>query len=362
MRDGTGPSRILVLTLGGILAMSGAVAVQTRPPHRQTRRLMGTLCEVTIYHHDPEAAEDASTAALDEMERVDRLLSNYDPASELSTMNREAPGAPFRVSEELFRFMERSRQFFDDTAGAFDPTVGPLVRAWGFFGPQPARPSNEAIAAAKAVSGFSRVALDQSARTVHYSVPGLEFDPGGIGKGYAVDRAVVILRAHGIASALVSAGGSTLFAIGQPPGRDAWRIAIADPADVERPLCHVHVRDAAVSTSGVSRRSVREGTRQFSHIFDPRTGEPVEDMCQVTVVAADATGSDALTKAAFVLGRDAVLRLFTRLGTSNHALRLEGPCRERIAVWNTPWSGSVFGPATPNDGPAGRAASSARTR
>jgi thiamine biosynthesis lipoprotein len=320
---------------------------------------MGTLCDVTIYDADPEAAARASAAALDEMQRVDRLLSNYDPKSELSVMNREAPRGPMRVSEELFRFVERSRDYFDETAGAFDPTVGPLVRAWGFFGPSPARPAAEAVAAAKAASGFSKVVLDERARTVFYTVPGLEFDPGGIGKGYAVDRAVAILKRRGITAALVSAGGSTLFAIGHPPDRTAWRIAVADPADVERPFRYVRLRDAAVSTSGVAQQSVREGTRRWSHIFDPRTGEPVEGMCQVTVVAADATASDALTKAAFILERAAVLRLFTRLGKNAHAMRVEGLCGGRTAVWVTPWSGDVFTAVPANDEPAGRTASKA---
>jgi thiamine biosynthesis lipoprotein len=326
---------------GAIVALTGSAQA---PPslHRQSRTLMGTLCEVQVYHADARVAETAITRALDEMQRVDRLLSNHDPASELSAMNREAAKAPFRASEELFGFVRRSQDFFKETQGAFDPTVGPLVRAWGFFGPRPVRPPDAAIAAAKASSGFSKVILDASARTVFYAAPGLEFDPGGIGKGYAVDKAVKALGQADITSALVSAGGSTIFAIGHPPGRDRWRLGVGDPDDVERPIRYVHLRDAAVSTSGVAQRSIRETTRRYSHVFDPRSGEPVENMCQASVVTTTATDSDALTKAAYVLDRDAVLRLFKERGERSHALRVEGACGRESTVWVTPWSTGTF--------------------
>lgn len=352
MLTDTFQARVLALTLTGVLAASGAPSVQSESPYRQTRRLMGTLCEITVYHSDASVAERAAAAGLDEMQRVDRLLSNYDQASELSAMNREASRSAFVASAELFAFVERSRRYFDETSGTFDPTVGPLVRAWGFFSQQPSKPAREAIDAARAKSGFDKVALDSQARTVRYRVDGLEFDPGGIGKGWAVDKAVQRLRQDGIASALVSAGGSTLYAIGHPPGRDGWRIAVGDPANVERPLRYVLLRDRGVSTSGVAQRSVREATRRYSHIFDPRTGSPVEGMCQVSVVTPDATGSDALTKAAYILNQEAVLALFTRLGTEFHAMRVEGDCGEGGRQWTTPWSGAIFiGPSKESPAP-----------
>lgn len=341
------PSAILIATLAGALAGRGASPDQPSPV-RQARRLMGTLCEVQVYHDDPVLAANATTAALDEMERVDRLLSNYVPESELSAMNRAAATTPAVVSAELFGFVQECRRYVERTRGAFDPTVGPLVRAWGFTTPEPARPSDEAIAAAKARTGFDKVRLDEAARTVSYAVPGMEVDPGGIGKGYAVDRAMEVLARAGIRSALVSAGGSTLYAIGHPPGRDGWRVAVGDPVNVETPVAVVVLRDASVSTSGVSYRSVRDGGRRFSHVFDPRTGEPVEGMCQATVVAPTATASDALGKAAFILAR-AELEDVLAAGAGEHALRLEGPCGAGVRRWITPWSSDVF-----RDRPAAR--------
>ena len=143
---------------------------------------MGTFCEIQVCHSDASLARQAMRRALDEMERVDRLLSNYDPESELSALNREASRAPFRVSEELFNFVQRCEVFYEGTENAFDPTVAPLVRAWGFSTPHPGKPSDAEIAAAKSKSGFDRVQLNEAARTVSYTVAGMEIDPGGIGK------------------------------------------------------------------------------------------------------------------------------------------------------------------------------------
>ncbi len=314
---------------------------RTDPPiHRLSTKLMGTLCEIQVCHSDAALAQQAIRRAFEEMERVERLLSNHDPASELSALNRGASRSPFRVSDELFNFVLQCRALHEATGNAFDPTVGPLVRAWGFLTSHPGKPADKDIAAAKAASGFDKVQVNEAARTIFYAAPGMEIDSGGIGKGYAVDRAVQVLSEAGIDKALVSAGGSTLYALGSPPGRPGWRIAIKNPADWQQPLALVNLCGSSLSTSGVSEKSVQDGSRRYSHIFDPRTGEPVEGMCQVTVIAPRAADSDALTKAAFILPRDSVMNLFRRR-PGVHALRMEGSCGES-SVWITPWSSSVF--------------------
>jgi len=331
----------IVAFLSAAMVTAGAAEPQTGDAQRGARRLMGTFCEIQAHHKDARAAERAIEDALDEMQRVDRLLSNYDAASELSAMNRRAARGPFRASPELYGFVKRCGEYVTASKGAFDPTVGPLVRAWGFFTPRPAKPSDEEIAAAARVSGFDKVRLDDAQQTVSFTVPGVEIDPGGIGKGYAVDRAVRVLRRAGVTSALVSAGGSTLYAIGHPPGRPAWRVAVSDPSDREHPVRFAQLKDLALSTSGVSEKFVVVDGRRYSHLFDPRTGRPVEGMCQVSVVASSATGSDALTKAPFILPREDTRRLFEREKTV-HVLRIEGSCGPGRVVWTTPWSSAVF--------------------
>jgi len=302
---------------------------------------MGTLCEVRVYHDDRTEARVAAIAALDAMADVDDLLSNYKPESELSTLNREAARAPFHASAALFDFVQQCAGYHDATQGAFDPTVGPLVRAWGFMTTNPARPSPAVIADAKSRSGFDKVTIDAIARTIAFRTAGMEIDPGGIGKWYAVDKAVDVLKQHGIRSALVSTGGSTLFAIGAQPGRAAWSVAVNNPNDPANPFALIDLRDTSLSTSGTSQRAVQIGGRRHGHLFDPRTGEPVEDTCQATVVAPTGTESDALTKAAFILPRETVRQLFeSRTGV--HALRVDGDCAGEHVLWATPWSSQVF--------------------
>ena len=301
---------------------------------------MGSLSEIQVYHADPALAARAMAAALDEMQRVDRLLSNYRPDSELSRMNSAAPKAPFRASPELYDFVRRSRAYFDETLGTFDPTMGPVVRAWGFFTLRPARPSAEEARVARARSGFDKVRLDDASRSVSYTVEGLEFDPGGIGKGYAADRAVYVLRQFGISSALVNAGGSTLYGLGHPPERDGWKVAVRDPATPAISLRFVMLRDNAISTSGISDKFVEVDGRRYGHIFDPRSDEPAKGICQVSVIAPTATDSDALTKPAFLLPRDSVQALFEKRD-GVHVIRIEGPCDHGV-VWTTPWSAGVF--------------------
>lgn len=327
---------LVILILGCAQACLAARAAS----YRDSRVIMGTFCEVQVYDTNPVRANRAIGAALDEMARVDRLLSNYNPASELSRMNQQASEVPFHASAELFNFVTASRRFYDETEGTFDPTVGALVRAWGFFSRHPGLPNPEQVAAARLATGFDKVQIDPGQRTIRYAVSGLEIDPGGIGKGYAADRATEILRRLGIRAALVSAGGSSINTIGHPPGQHAWRIAISNPANPSRAVAVVELRDTSLSTSGISRQSLQSGSHTYSHIFDPRTGEPVENMCQVTVVTQKGMDAEALSKAAFILSREDLAGVLKRFPGS-HVLRLEGSCASN-SLWVTQRSESVI--------------------
>jgi len=333
--------RVPLAILAAFACAASGPSLEAQPLHRQARRIMGSLAEIKVHHPDAAAAALAMTAALDEMARVDALLSPYKPESELSRMNARAAREPFHASRELFDFVRRCRRYFDETRGTFDPTMGPVVRAWGFFTRRPAVPDPEARAAARARAGFDKVRLDDTARTIAYRVEGVELDPGGIGKGYAADRAATVLRELGVSSALVSAGGSTIAAVGHPPGQNGWKVAVRDPSNPAASLRFVWLRDNAVSTSGLSEQFVNVDGRRYGHIIDPRTGEPAEGMCQVSVVAKNATDSDALTKAAYLLSRETLVTMYGRR-QDLHILRVEGPCKEPETVWVTPWSAGVF--------------------
>ena len=262
---------------------------------------MGTEFTVAAYGRDPKFLAETVEAAFEEIDRIDAQMSNYKAESELSQVNREAASRPVQVEPSLFALIQKSLQYSKDTGGAFDVTVGPLMKAWGFFRGEGRVPSAEEIHAVLAHVGYQHVNLDPSSRTIHFDVPGIELDLGGIAKGYAVDRAVAILRENGINAALVSSGMSSIYALGTPPNEEGWKIILRDPFDSAVAADIVYLKNFSMSTSGNYNKFFKLGGKTYSHIMDPHTGMPVENMLSTTVFVANATDSDALSKL-YVLG------------------------------------------------------------
>jgi len=181
--------------------------------------------------------------------------------------------------------------------------VGPLIRAWGYHDGAGRLPDEVTVREALERVGYRNLLLDPTRRTVRFARAGVEMDPGGIGKGYAVDRMIEVLKRNGIDRALVSAAGSSIYALGAPPGKDGWRVLIRSPVKVESDAGHVLLRNSSISTSGNSEKFFRAGGKRYGHIFDPRTGYPVRGVLLVSVVAPRAIDSEAWTKAFFVNGR-----------------------------------------------------------
>jgi len=265
---------------------------------------MSMACAYAIdaYGEDASALPAVLEAALDEVDRIDRLMSHYKPDSPLSRVNREAAAHPVAVEAELFDFIAEALRYGRESDGAFDVTVGPLMKAWGFFRGGGRVPGPEEIDELRGRLGYRHVVLDAREKTIRFDRPGVELDLGGIAKGYAVDRVVALLREAHVAAALVSAGGSTLFALGAPPGREAWDVAVQDPIDPGRVAFTVGLKDRALSVAGTSEKSFEQDGVTYSHIMDPRTGRPVQGMSSVAVLAATGTAGDALDDAFFVQG------------------------------------------------------------
>src|SRR6185437_3646364 len=205
---------------------------------------------------------------------------------------------------ELFDFLATSLRYTRESDGAFDITVGPLLKAWGFFQGDGHVPADVDLTAARHVVGASHVILNGGEKTVRFDRPGVELDLGGIAKGYAVDRVVTLLRDRGVAAALVSAGGSTIYGLGAPPGHDAWDVQIQDPIDPQRSALTVLLKDRALSIAGTSEKFFEASGVRYSHIMDPRTGRPVQGILSVAVLAPTGTAGDALDDAFFVMGVD----------------------------------------------------------
>jgi thiamine biosynthesis lipoprotein len=265
---------------------------------------MSMACAYTIvaYGRDPQALARDMEAAFDEVDRIDRLMSHYKADSPLSRLNREAAERPVAVDPELFDFIAECLRYSRESDGAFDVTVGPLMKAWGFFRGGGRVPTDVELLEVRDRVGYRHVQLDAAARTVRFDRPGVELDMGGIGKGYAVDRAVDLLRRNGIEAALVSAGGSTLFALGAPPGLEGWDVGIQDPRDARTIALKLRLRDRALSVSGSAEKWFESGGTRYSHIMDPRTARPVPNVLSVAVLTGSGTAGDALDNAFFVEG------------------------------------------------------------
>jgi FAD:protein FMN transferase len=287
-----------------LLAVVATLARAQQPQlFTDSRPAMGSRFTIHLYARDAQEASAHFDAAFEEIERIEEALSNYRSSSELSRINREAATAPVTTDPEVFALLQRSLEFSRRSGGAFDITVGPLMRAWGFFRGQGSYPTREALAAARAEVGWQLVTLDVPTHSVRFARHGVELDPGGIGKGYAVDRVAGLLRDAGVTAALIDAGGSSLYAIGAPPGKPGWLIHVPQPEQREAAVSSIFLRDGSLSTSGNYEKFFRLGGRMYCHIMDPRTGEPVQGMMQTTVIAPSATDTDALSTAMFVLGR-----------------------------------------------------------
>lgn len=263
---------------------------------------MGCAYAIEAYGLDAEELKGAVEAAFDEVDRIDRLMSNYKRDSALSIINREAAGHPVIVEPELFDFIVVAMRYGHESEGAFDITVGPLMKAWGFFRGEGRVPAATELDAVRRHVGLQHVMLNPAARTIAFDDSGVELDLGGIAKGYAVDRAAAVLRRRGVASALISAGGSTTYGLGAPPNRDAWDVTVRDPLHAGSVALTVHLRDRALSISGTSEKSFEVDGVTYSHIMDPRTGRPVQGLLSVAVLASTGTAGDALDDALFVLG------------------------------------------------------------
>jgi thiamine biosynthesis lipoprotein len=265
---------------------------------------MGTTFSVSLYGFDRVKMETAADAALEEARRLDEMLSNYRPESEWSQVNRLAGGTPLKVSPELFELLAAAVEYSRLSQGAFDISVGPLMKVWGFYKGSGHLPHSAEVTAALTRVGYRHIHLDAAAGTVWFDRPGVELDPGGIGKGYAVDRMVEVLKRYGVESALVAGSDSSIYAMGAPPNEPrGWAVEIKDPWNQARTAATVFLKDTSLSTSGSYEKFFRAEGRIYAHIMDPRTGYPARGSVAVSVIARRTLDSEVWAKPYFVNGR-----------------------------------------------------------
>ena len=264
----------------------------------RTEAIMGTRVYVQVWADDPVKGDEAIEAVMAEMRRIDDLMSHYKPESQLSQINQRGNSEPVQVDQELFDLIKLSTYYSQITDGAFDITYASVGYLYDY--PKHIHPTESQIKSALPGINWRNMLLDEAHHTVRFEHPGMRIDLGGIGKGYAVDRGIDILKARGIQHAVVTAGGDTRI-IGDHMGRP-WVVAIQHPDDPSKVVTRIPLSDSAMSTSGDYERFFDEGGVRYHHILDPRTGKSPHKVRSVTIIAPYATRTDALTKSVFVMG------------------------------------------------------------
>ena len=251
----------------------------------------------------------AAHRALDEVARLERQMTVFSEESEISSINRSAHQASVTVEPGLLQLLRLGCDLSRKTGGAFDMTAGPLWRCWGFAQRQGQVPTQEALNRALDSVGSQLLELEEESQFVRFHHADLELNLGGIGKGYALDRASALLRDKGLSNALLHAGHSSILALGKAPGPQAgggWKLSLRHPLQRTQSLAQIKLRDRAMATSGVGEQSFRVEGKRYGHVLDPRTGYPTEKNLSATAFARTAAEADALSTAFLVMDLEEV--------------------------------------------------------
>ncbi|MCC6484641.1 MAG: FAD:protein FMN transferase [Armatimonadetes bacterium] len=277
-----------------------------------SRYCMRTRFEIVMRGASAQRLRAAGEAALDEVSRIETALSFYDPASDISRLNSRAAREAVRVDPRLLHLLETAKRIWTETGGAFDVTVGPLMRAWGFTSGSGRAADEDAVHSALEVTGMDKLLLDEAGMSVRYRREGVQVDLGAIGKGFAVDAAVGTLRECGVSSALVHGGTSSVYALGAGLGEEPWPVSLRNPRNADAPLAEVRLQDVSLSVSASHGKSFVQDGQEMGHVLDPRSGRPAVGALVAAVIGPSATEGDALSTALLVLGEEG-LRMLERV-------------------------------------------------
>ena len=287
---------------------------QARQPQIATvdsgyRQVMGTVAHILAVSEDENRAHEAIAAAFEAMDRVDELMNDYDPNSMLSQLSLTAVNGPVPVDEQIFTVLAAAKQYSELSEGAFDVTIGPVVKLWRKAKIDEKAPSQAELAAAKDLVGYQNMRLDAEAKTVRFTQPGMSLDVGGIAKGFAIDKAIEALQQAGLAGGMVDIGGD-LRCFGMPANKAKhWLIGLQDPKSPEDIVMVLNMDDRAVATSGDYQRFVVIDGQKHSHIKDPKTADSAQSLSSVSIIATTAMAADALATSVTVLGKEKGLAL-----------------------------------------------------
>jgi thiamine biosynthesis lipoprotein len=312
--------------------------------YRKTTNAMYTAVTITVAADSPEQAERAIDSAINEVRRLEGILSFWTEESEIAAINKSAGISPVKVSPDTFAVIEKAQRISEWTGGAFDATIGPVIRQWDFK--QEKMPEPGALKDALKKVGYTAMQLDPAASTAFLKRPEMSFDTGGIAKGHAADVVVQKLKAMGIKAALVAVAGD-IRAYGKKPDGSDWRVGIRHPRsdDPDAIIATLALKDGAISTSGdYERFFMRDGVR-YHHILDPATGYPAQGSMSVTVIANTATWTDGLATGIFVMDPEKGLSTIESLGFKGVIISSEGKVSLTPGLeGRIDWTGSEYRP------------------
>lgn len=262
---------------------------------------LGTL-NVLLLNGDQEDAQ----AAFDCLTAIEQRLSKFLPESDVSLLNTLGSSRPVTVGKELLELIHRSREAWELTGGAFDPTIGPLMQAWGLVDLEARTPDSSELSRLLECRGMDLVEVDPETCTVSFTRPGVSLDLGAIGKGYAADQIANLLRDRGVKAGAILSGRSTVLAWGLPAEEESWQVEVCHPGNEDETLCRLDMRPGALSTSSAAERFVRSEGKTYGHIIDPRDGLPTSTIEGATIWTPQAALGDVLSTALFILGREAL--------------------------------------------------------
>jgi thiamine biosynthesis lipoprotein len=281
--------------------------------HKRGIKLMGNYFEISVLSDDAGFANECINDAVLEIQRIEKLLTTFNEQSQTSLINKNAGIHPVRVDQEVFQLIERSVRISELTQGAFDITYGSLdKRFWNFDLSMTSLPDKEKAKESVRLINYKNILLDKNELTVFLKEKGMRIGFGGIGKGYAAERAKAVLVQKGVESGIVNAAGD-LTAWGHQPGGEPFTIGIADPSASDHPFSFLNITDMAVATSGDYEKYVIIGGKKYAHTIDPKTGYPVSGIKSVTVICPNAEVADAMATPIMVMGIKAGLHMINQI-------------------------------------------------
>jgi thiamine biosynthesis lipoprotein len=287
-----------------------------------TRVEMALPFRITLFASNSLVASNAATRAFDRIHQLNEILSDYDSDSELSRLSQTSvQGLEVKVSDDLWNVLSASQEISRMSDGAFDISVGPLVNLWRKARRDKKFPRTDLLADARSRVGYTNIVLNERNHAVRLLHPNMRLDVGGIGKGYALDEAMKVLRAQGIHRALITGAGD--MAVGDaPPDKNGWRVELPPLDAPDAPVTQfVLLKNCGFATSGDLFQRLEIDGKRYSHIVDPRTGIGLTDHSLVNIIASDATTADALSKVVSVLGSEKGFRIVRQKSAEARAVR-----------------------------------------